>query len=78
MAQSSLVKAVRRGCPCAVVPDSGEWLNKVEGSNRPVILSEAKDHLATLDHLKMILRFAQDDTRPILPYSRVHVWRIRM
>ena len=29
--------------------------------NQAVILSEAKNHLATLDRLKMILRFAQDD-----------------
>ena len=28
-----------------------------------VILSEAKDHLATLDPLKMILRFAQDESQ---------------
>ncbi len=30
--------------------------------NELVILSEAKDHLATLDPRKKILRFAQDDT----------------
>ena len=29
---------------------------------KAVILSAAKDHLATLDPLKMILRCAQDDT----------------
>ena len=29
---------------------------------QPVILSEAKDHIATLEFLKMILRFAQDDS----------------
>jgi hypothetical protein len=32
------------------------------GTAKPVILSEAKDHLATLDPLEKILRFAQDDT----------------
>ena len=32
---------------------------EVEGSKVHVILSEAKDHLATLDSLKMILRYAQ-------------------
>ena len=35
---------------------------EVEGSKVHVILSEAKDHLATLDSLKMILRYAQDDS----------------
>ncbi len=33
----------------------------VARSEPPVILSEAKDHLATLDPCKKILRFAQDD-----------------
>ena len=32
-----------------------------ERANQAVILSEAKDHLATLDQFKKILRFAQDD-----------------
>ena len=35
--------------------------------NTPVILSEAKDHLATLDPLKMILRYAQDDRHSLAP-----------
>ena len=45
--------------PVLALPN--EPVEKVEDPNEPVILSEAKDHLATLDPLKMILRCAQDD-----------------
>ena len=34
-----------------------------EKGKASLILNEAKDHLATLDPLKMILRFAQDDSQ---------------
>ncbi len=37
------------------------------GQDVLVILSEAKDHLATLDPRKKILRFAQDDTQGPAP-----------
>ena len=49
------------GAPAAGAPEF-DASNQLEGSNEPVILSEAKDHLATLDPLKMILRSAQDDS----------------
>ena len=42
--------------------DASNERSEREGSKGLVILSEAKDHLATLDPLEMILRFAQDDS----------------
>ena len=53
-------------------------LSKTGRLEGPVILSEAKDHLATLDPLKMILRFAQDDGLVQSPYDRSFIAGLRL